>query len=112
MIGLMRIMGVSRHPGGGVSSPFASPVRRLREAEERGEHVRVYIYIQETPRSTMDEYPYLWIERLSETELLSLHLQSIKDCMKYDLWKDISMKPEYILREQLGTELRIRMGAE
>ena len=58
----------------------------------------------------MAEHP-LWIEQLTERRLLDLHLQSIKDCMEYDLWKDISATSEYILREQLGKEIRLRRDA-
>lgn len=54
----------------------------------------------------------LWIERLGEKELLDMHMHYIKECMKYDLWKDISDKECWMMREMLGHELRIRMGAE
>ena len=54
----------------------------------------------------------LWIERLGEKELLDMHLHYINECMKYDLWKDISDKECWKMREMLFQELRIRMGAE
>ena len=54
----------------------------------------------------------LYIERMSEKELLDTHLWYIKRCMEYDLWKDITQTMAYRMREALGRELRIRMAAE
>jgi len=53
----------------------------------------------------------LYIERMSQTELLRRHMEYINKCMEYDLWKDISHTHEYKMREALGVELRIRMSA-
>jgi len=53
----------------------------------------------------------LYIERMSEKELLDTHLWYIKRCMEYDLWKDITQTMAYRMREALGRELRIRMAS-
>ena len=53
----------------------------------------------------------LYIERMGEVELRKAHLWYINRCMEYDLWKDITQTNAYKMREALGRELRIRMGA-
>ena len=53
----------------------------------------------------------LEIEKLSEIELLDLHMYYLKKCMEHDLWKDISHTHEYKMREALLKEIRIRMNA-
>jgi hypothetical protein len=54
----------------------------------------------------------LRIENMGEIELLRMHLSYLNQCMEYDLWLDISAKPEKIMLELLGKELRTRMSAE
>lgn len=54
----------------------------------------------------------LYYERLSEKDLLEVHMYWINECAKLDLWKDISDTHAYKMREMLGAELRIRMNAE
>jgi len=53
----------------------------------------------------------LYIERMSQRELLDAHLWYISRCMDYDLWKDITHTMAYKMREALGFELRTRMSA-
>jgi len=53
----------------------------------------------------------LYIERMSEKELLETHLWYINRCMEYDLWKDITSTAAWQMREALGVELRTRMSA-
>lgn len=54
----------------------------------------------------------LQIERMGEMELQKLHLHYINECMKHDLWKDISHTREYKMRDILFTEMKIRMNAQ
>lgn len=54
----------------------------------------------------------LEIERMNEVELSGLHMKYIRKCMEHDLWKDISDTYEYMMREALGKEIRIRMSAQ
>ena len=53
----------------------------------------------------------LYIERMSEKELLETHLWYINRCLEYDLWKDITSTVAWQMREALGAELRTRMSA-
>jgi hypothetical protein len=54
----------------------------------------------------------LQIEAMSEKDLLAEHMRYIRECMEYDIWQDITDTHCYQMRERLGNELRIRMGAE
>lgn len=59
----------------------------------------------------LTETQVLDIENMGAMELQKTHLYYIRACMEYDLWKDISDKHCYKMREALGRELRIRMNA-
>ena len=54
----------------------------------------------------------LEIERLSEKDLLDKHMHYIKECMKHDLWKDITQTHEYKMRDLLHQEILIRRDAQ
>ncbi len=54
----------------------------------------------------------LRIERMTDNVLLACHMHYINECMKYDLWKDITDTFAYQAREEYGREIRIRMDAE
>jgi len=62
-------------------------------------------------KQQLTEQKRLYIERMPEMELQKTHLWYINRCMKYDLWKDITHTEAYMMREALGSELRIRMSA-
>ncbi len=75
-------------------------------------YTNLYVY-KHYPKymSGITEYE-LRIERMSDYDLQNIHMYYIKECMKHNLWEDISDTLAYKRREEYGRELRIRMDAE
>jgi len=60
---------------------------------------------------TWNESAKLLMERMSDKEVLDIHMYFLAKIADLNLWKDISDNPYYIRMMKYAEELRIRMNA-